>query len=65
MSAIQGNSGSQVRSFGTSVLKMQMNDAKLQGEAAMKLLEGAAVIQTNRPKGGNASGIGMHVDVHG
>jgi hypothetical protein len=63
MDPIQSNPPTELRSVTTSVLKMQLDQTKLDGAAQQKLIEGSGEVMKQAPKAANAPGVGMRLDV--
>ncbi|MFT7485457.1 MAG: hypothetical protein ACI9F9_001307 [Candidatus Paceibacteria bacterium] len=65
MSAIQSSGETRIASIGSSVLKLQLDQAKQQGAAEASLIESAGNVRGQRPPASNGPGVGVHIDVQG
>ncbi len=65
MNPIQSNTPTELRSVSTSVMKMQLDQSKLDGANQQKLIEGSGDVMKQAPKAANAPGVGTRMDVQG
>ena len=64
MDPIQSTPPTELRSVTTSVLKLRLDQSKLDGAAQQKLIEGSAEVMKRAPKAANAPGVGTRLDVN-
>jgi hypothetical protein len=65
MNPIQGSAPTELRSMATSVLKMQLDQAAVDGAAQQTLIEGSGEVMKEAPRAANAPGVGARLDVQG
>ncbi len=65
MNEIQSTGETTLRSVSTSVLKMQLDQAKVDGQAEKALIESAGDVMSKRTSAANPPGVGTKIDVQG
>lgn len=65
MNPLENNPPTELRSVTTSVLKMQLDQSKLDGAAQQELIEGSADVMKKAAKPANQPGVGTRLDVQG
>ena len=55
--------GSEVRSYSTSVTKLEQDQARTKGEAEAELIEKAGEVSKSTPKAKNVDGVGRRLDL--
>jgi hypothetical protein len=63
MQSSQGVGSGSVRNYPVSVLKMKMDNQRIEGEAAKKLIDSASKVTQGSNRAAQSMGLGRRVDV--